>query len=73
MTIGDGIMASLFTKDYVKQWRFGPVFLRNMSNFFLDHLVLTKIIGVLETGAGLWIGSKIRSKNIISKFFGPVL
>ncbi|NLE00171.1 MAG: hypothetical protein GX640_09875 [Fibrobacter sp.] len=67
LTIGDGIMGTVFTKEYMKVWRRGPVAFRNMADFCLDHLLLTKLIGVLETSLGFWIGSKVRSKSFISQ------
>jgi hypothetical protein len=63
LTIGDGIMGAVYTKEYMKQWRLGPKFMQKMAKYFLKHLIFTKVIAILETIAGFWIGSRVRANR----------
>jgi hypothetical protein len=62
MTIGEGIILILFSNKYLKAWLMGPRFFRNFISFFIDNPCIIRTIGVVETGFGLWIGSKISDR-----------
>ena len=45
---GEGIMGILFTDRYLKAWRFGPKFMRDYMDFFINRPIILKIIGAMQ-------------------------
>lgn len=60
LTIGDGVMGALFSKGYMRTMRIGPSFFRKMADYFIKRPWLTRLIGIVETAAGIWLGSNVR-------------
>lgn len=57
---GEGIMGIFYTDRYLRAWRFGPKFMRDYVDFFINRPLILKTIGVMQLGFGIWLGSKLR-------------
>ncbi len=58
--IGKGVVLTLFTKDILNAWRTVPRLFLTIIDFFRNHPVLLKIIGITSIGFGIWMGYRMK-------------
>jgi hypothetical protein len=60
MMVGDGALAALEPVGHCRIWQRGPRSWKRLVSFFVQRPVLTRVIGVAEMGAGLWLAARQR-------------
>lgn len=60
LLIGDGMVGMLQPERHTRLWRRGPAPYRAAMEPFVRHSWLPRILGAVETGAGLWWASRQR-------------
>jgi hypothetical protein len=58
LLVGDGVLSALDPKRHCLLWEIGPESCRKILNEFATHPNLTRVAGVLEAAAGVWIASQ---------------
>jgi hypothetical protein len=58
MMIGDGALALFDPRRHVDLWVEGPELWRKTMKPFVKRPGLTRILGILELGAGVWLASR---------------
>jgi hypothetical protein len=56
--IGDGVLALLQPERHMLLWRRGPRPWRELSQYFLDRPMLTRVVGAATVVAGLWLANR---------------
>jgi hypothetical protein len=56
--IGDGVLALLQPERHMLLWRRGPRPWREVSQYFLERPMLTRVVGVASVAAGLWLANR---------------
>ncbi len=55
--IGDGVLTVLDPQRHCLLWEIGPQPCREFIDEFVQHPTLTRVVGALEIGFGLWMAS----------------
>ena len=58
LMVGDGLLATVGPVRHCLLWQRGPVGWRRLVSFFAERPGLAPVVGVAETGAGLWLASR---------------
>ena len=58
LTIGDGLLAVLQPRRHVLLWESGPRVWRNSIRPFIRNPGLTRLLGVVGLGLGLWLANR---------------
>src|SRR5262245_39226105 len=56
--IGDGVLALLEPERHCRLWELGPRGLRQGVRWCAEHPAATRLVGALELGLGIWLGSR---------------
>ncbi|MEX5259753.1 hypothetical protein [Kocuria sp. CPCC 205263] len=58
VTIGDGVIATLFPARHATRWMIGPDSLGRVMSVFMEHPGLTRAVGVVQLAAGIaWVAA----------------
>jgi hypothetical protein len=60
LMVGDGILAVLEPRRHVKLWMDGPKPWRATMKPFVTRPGMTRVLGALELGLGVWLASRQR-------------
>ncbi|MDX1582820.1 MAG: hypothetical protein R3338_04395 [Thermoanaerobaculia bacterium] len=55
LMIGDGVLATIAPTEHVRLWRKAPTGLDKMLKKFEQNPGLTRTLGVVEIGLGIWL------------------
>ncbi len=58
MMIGDGMLSLLDPKRHCLLWEIGPPPCREFIDEFVQHPGLTRLLGAVELGLGVWLASR---------------
>ncbi|MBI3912106.1 MAG: hypothetical protein HY320_14395 [Armatimonadetes bacterium] len=72
--IGDGMLGVLEPKRHCRVWEFGPKPYQEFIEWFVEHPQITRLLGALEVGLGLWLASRQTAPQVASRreVAGPV-
>jgi hypothetical protein len=58
MMIGDGLLALVDPERHVRLYMKGPRRWRRFLNAFIEHQGVTRTLGAVELGLGVWLAEK---------------
>ena len=58
LTVGDGIIAVIFTTEHSLLWEFGPARVRKVARFFAENPNLMRLLGASQVGFGIWLAQR---------------
>lgn len=58
LMIGDGVIALAQPRRHALLWRFGPASYRDAMEAFVRRPGLTRLLGGVQAGLGLWLASR---------------
>ncbi len=58
LMIGDGLLAAVQPRRHVLLWETGPRIWRNSLRLFLRHPGLTRVLGLVAVGLGVWFAAR---------------
>ena len=58
VTIGDGAIELLATREHSRLWETGPEAARKVARFFAENPNYMRILGAAQVAFGIWLASK---------------
>ena len=59
ITIGDGVIGTLFPARHTGRWLVGPRLWRRSMRIFVTHRRLTQTLALAEIAAGVWWAARL--------------